>query len=163
MGRYDLHYEGRPETLFCENETNRKRLFAVQDVSGAFKDAFHDYVVHGATASVNQILTGTKAAIHHQAVVPAGDATVFRLRLTAEPCKTAFDNFDEIFAARKSEADAFYAELQKDIPSADQRLVQRQAFAGMIWSKQFYSIDVAPLARRRPGTAAAARAPEEWA
>jgi hypothetical protein len=144
MGRYELHCEGRPEILFSENETNTKRLFAVQDAQGPFKDAFHDYLLNGSsTASVNQNFAGTKCAIHHHAVVPARGAAVFRLRLTAEANKSAFGDFDLVCAARKDDADAFYVELQKDIAGADERLVQRQAFAGMIWSKQFYHIDVA--------------------
>ncbi len=128
--------------LFCENETNVNRLYAKQE-KGFFKDAFHEAVVSGNAAAVNSVPMGTKAAAHVSAEIPAGGSHVVRVRL--RPClgqSDGFDNFDVLVDQRRSEADLFYAELQRHITDADQRLIQRQALAGMLWSKQFYGYDV---------------------
>lgn len=134
--------DGDPTILFCENETNVRRVWGADGGPRHAKDAFHDYVVQGRREAVNPQLTGTKAAAHHRRTVPAGKSIEVRLRLTDRENGKAFADFDDIFRARRGEADAFYADIQRDIKSEDARLVQRQAFAGMIWSKQFYSYDV---------------------
>jgi hypothetical protein len=92
--------------------------------------------------AVNPHERGTKAAAHYQCLVPAGGSFVVRARLRRPGEKPCFDDFDSVFSERKGEADAFYAVLQEDIDSEDARNVQRQALAGMIWSKQFYHFDV---------------------
>jgi len=130
-----------PELLFCDNDTNIRRLYGMQ-TDGYFKDAFHDYLIHGDSSAVNPDKTGTKAAAHYTAEVVAGAAWTIRLRLTAATEQQPFTGFDKIVASRINEADAFYADLQADNADADARMVQRQALAGMIWSKQFYHIDV---------------------
>ena len=131
--------------LFCDNETNVRRLYGQNDTPGFFKDAFHEYVIAGNTAAVNPSLTGTKAGALHELDIPAGGSATVRVRLAktdnASSAK-AFADFDEIFARRRREADEFYAGLQHDMTDADARLVQRQAFAGMIWSKQFFHCDI---------------------
>jgi hypothetical protein len=141
----------QPLLLFTNNDTN-PRIFG-EPTEGFFKDAFHDEVVNGRPGAVNPKRTGTKAAAHYVVAVPAHGSREIRLRLAGggvltapgagdTPPSRAFSDFDDIFAQRISEADAFYAGLQKDIADADARLVQRQAFAGMIWSKQFFYYDV---------------------
>jgi hypothetical protein len=142
LGAYYLYADGAPELLFADNETNTPRLFGGDGVAGHFKDAFHDCVVGGDHNAVNPAQRGTKAAAHYTLTVPAGGAVSVRVRLTAQPVTRPFDDFDSCFAERQREADAFYADLQKDIADADARGVQRQAFAGMIWSKQFFNYDV---------------------
>jgi hypothetical protein len=147
LGEYRLNCDGKPELLFCDNETNVRRLYDQKEAQGFFKDAFHDYVVSGDKAAVNPQPTGTKAAAHYTLTVPAGGSEVVRLRLVAQAGKSAlqsvpFADFDSIFSLRLREADEFYGELQKDLLDEDARQVQRQAFAGMIWSKQFYYYDV---------------------
>ena len=149
----DFHFEadGPAEILFCENDTNARRLFA-QDGAGFYKDGINDCVVHGARSAVNPARTGTKAAAHFVLTVPAGGSVSIRARLRSLPRVTSgseptapgsgFADFDSIFATRIAEADAFYARLQHALTDADARLVQRQAFAGMIWSKQYYYYDV---------------------
>jgi hypothetical protein len=135
--------ENGPRLLFTENNTN-PRIFG-QSEEGFFKDAFHEYVVKGNEAAVNAAKTGTKAAAHYKVTVPARGSREIRLRLVAagsHPQPQLFADFDFIFNQRIAEADAFYAEIQKDITDPDARLVQRQAFAGMIWSKQFFYYDV---------------------
>jgi hypothetical protein len=142
LGNYTFHANESPEWLFCDNETNAQRLFEADGVKGYYKDAFHNYVVHGVHSAVNPERTGTKAAAYYALTVPVGLSVTrcFRLR---PPAKTApFTDFTHIFSQRRSEADEFYADIQCGISDADARLVQRQAFAGMIWSKQFYYYDV---------------------
>jgi hypothetical protein len=140
LGSYRLHCEGRPELLFCDNETNVRRLYGQNDAHGHFKDAFHEYLIERNKAAVNPQQTGTKAAAHYEMTMAAKAAVTLRLRLTRGTER--FADFDKLFIQRRREADEFYAELQKDIADADARLVQRQAFAGMIWSKQFFYYDV---------------------
>ncbi len=142
LGEYRLSCKGAPELLFCENETNVRRLYQ-QDVAGYFKDAFHDYVVGGNHAAVNPSRTGTKAAALYHLTIPAGESVSLRLRLSeADSASQPWADFDAVFAQRRTEADEFYANLQQGIDDADSRLVQRQAFAGMIWSKMFFHYDV---------------------
>jgi len=140
-GRYYLYAQGDPEWLFCDNETNVRQLHSVQ-APGWFKDGFHDHVVKGNRQAVNPAGTGTKAAAHYILTVPAGGMIPVRLRLAATGVRKPFDDFEAVFAQRRREADAFYADVQAGIIDADARNVQRQAFAGMIWSKQFYHYDL---------------------
>jgi hypothetical protein len=142
VGHYRLYADEKPELLFCENETNFRRVFDGPAGGAYFKDAFHDYVVEGNAAAVNRAQMGTKAAAHFVRTVPAGGSVEIRARLTSDSPAAPFGDFAEIFQARKREADEFYATLQCDIGDADVRLVQRQALAGMIWSKQFFCYDV---------------------
>ncbi|HEV3138805.1 MAG TPA: glucosidase, partial [Pirellulales bacterium] len=140
--RHQLYCEGEPELLFCENETNARRMFGMADAVGYFKDAFHEYVIGGATGAVNPLRTGTKSAAHYRLVVGGGSSACVRLRLAHEPVAEPFAGFDELFTQRQREADAFYGDMQFELIDPDARRVQRQAFAGMIWSKQFYYYDV---------------------
>jgi len=149
LGEWRFECEGSAELLFTDNETNVRRLHGAANAPGFFKDAFDEYVVHGRKDAVNPARTGTKAAAHQRLEVPAGGSVQLRFRLRRAQSKDtrksqagAFAGFDTVFAARRQEADAFYAELQRDVADADARLVQRQAFAGMIWSKQFFYYDV---------------------
>jgi mannosylglycerate hydrolase MGH1-like protein len=107
-----------------------------------FKDAFHEYLIHGQHGAVNPNHTGTKAVAWYRLDVPADAKVEIRLRLARAWLTDPFGKFNAIFEKRQSEAEAFYAELQAEVADEDQRLVQRQAFAGMIWSKQFYYYDV---------------------
>jgi Glycosyl hydrolase family 63 C-terminal domain len=140
FGQYRLYCEDKPELLFCDNDTNVRRLYGIE-ASGHFKDAFHDYLVQGKD-SVNPEREGTKAAAHYRLEVAPGDARTLRLRLAKASLPTPFGDADVAFARRRAEADAFYAGLQAKIEDSDARAVQRQAFAGMIWSKQFFYCDI---------------------
>src|SRR5262249_38423036 len=106
------------------------------------KDAFHEHLIAGNKAAVNPEKKGTKVAAHYQLPVGAKDAVSIRLRLVAGVSARPFGDFDSVFPRRRDEADEFYGDLQKDIEDPDARLVQRQALAGMIWSKQFFYYDV---------------------
>ena len=150
-GDYYLYGDGEPSSLFCDNDSNAARLWGTEAAPGYWKDGIDARVVHADLAAVNPAQAGTKAAVWYERVVPAGGSVEIRLRLTREVRTTPFADFDAIFAQRHAEADEFYAELQQGIDSADARHVQRQAFAGMIWSKQFYYFDVPQWLRGDPG------------
>ena len=132
----------RPEFLFCENETNYPRLFEMKMPDRYFKDGINDYVVNGNLAAVNFAGLGTKVAAHYHLNVPAEGNIRLRLRLASDGEASRLDGFDRAFDQRRAEADEFYAALQRDIADPDVRLVQRQAFAGMLWTKQFYYVDI---------------------
>ncbi len=140
LGTYHLYADGHADLLFSENETNVSRLYGAQS-EGYYKDAFHEYVVHGNRAAVNPLLRGTKACVHLRERVDGGGSASFRLRLSKREHTAPFARFDHIAAVRKSECDNFYAGIQAGMEQ-DERLVQRQAFAGMIWNKQYYNYDV---------------------
>jgi len=142
MGRYWLSAEGSPQWLFCNNDTNVRRLDGMTDAPGYFKDAVNDYLVHGDEGAVNPEQTGTKAAAIYQVALPAGECATLRLRLSGRRNMTPLDDFDETFVQRVREADDFYDVLQRHLADEDARRVQRQALAGMLWSKQFYHYDV---------------------
>jgi hypothetical protein len=162
LGDYSLRCDGAPELLFTENESNQARLWGTMGGPPFAKDAIHERVVRDRAGAVNPDRVGTKCAAWYRLAVPAGGRQVVRVRLGPSPGPEAFADFDPVFAARQREADAYYAAVQEGMADADERLVQRQAFAGMIWSKQFYYIDVpewlsgdpgqpAPPAERRRG------------
>jgi hypothetical protein len=142
MGLYRLYCDDRPELLFCENETNTRLLFNNVMAAGPFKDAFHDYVVHGKRKSVSSGQKGTKAAAHYKLSVPAHGSVQVRLRLSSDELPEPFGDFDRVVAQRRREADEFYAHLQEGMTDSDARMIHRQALAGMIWSKQFYHFDI---------------------
>lgn len=150
LGTYYCYLDGAPDLLFCDNETNAPRLYGIPD-QGHYKDAFHDYVVAGRHDAVNPTCTGTKAAGHFVFEVPADSNVTVRLRLARTPLEQPFADFTEILAQRHAEADAYYDELQAGIGDADTRLIQRQALAGLIWSKQFYYFDVPRWLEGDPG------------
>jgi len=140
LGQLWLNGEGDPELLFCDNETNTRRLYNYDDGTPYVKDGINDYLVHGAK-TINPKNTGTKAAINYDIKVEAKKSTTLRLRLSNN-ASNAFDDFDAIFNTRLQEADQFYADIQQGNDNADRKMVQRQAFAGMLWSKQFYYYDI---------------------
>ena len=146
-GRLTLAGDGTPVPLVCDNVSNLSRLFGVGNPSPYPKDGIGDHVVSDA-ATVNPQLVGTKAALHYILTVPPGESATVRVRLRATPevAVTELDfgeAFEATMAARRSEADGFYAELAAAQPLASERAaVLRQALAGLLWSKQFYHYDV---------------------
>ncbi len=151
LGKIQLYCDGHPELLFCDNETNANRLYGAENVKGYFKDGINDYLVHGAKKAVNPKQTGTKAAANYKLKISPGKSVELRLRLSKSNHAKPFQQFDEVFSARLKEADEFYEELQHGIKNEDERNVQRQAFAGMLWSKQFYYYDVSEWINGDPG------------
>lgn len=144
---YFLYCDADVPLLFTENETNNARLFGSQNASPYVKDAINSFVVHNDATAVNPAQVGTKVAAHHALSVGAGATQVIRLRLTTRapaPSSPPFADFDAVFAARLSEADAFYDSITP--PSVrqdpDRANVMRQALAGMLWTKQYFYYDL---------------------
>ena len=133
------------EILFTENETNAERLFDSPNSTPYVKDAFHEYVVNGNQAAVNPGEKGSKCAGYYVLDVSAGGTMVLRMRLrsAADASGAAFgsdpeNGFDAVFQQRIAETDAFYDSRIRASASAEERQVARQAFAGLLWTKQFY-------------------------
>jgi hypothetical protein len=142
MGDYFFYCQDNPDLLFTENESNNKKLYGVTNGAGYFKDGINNYIVNGESSAVNQEQKGTKAAANYDVTVKGGQTKVIALRLTKTVNKNPFTDFDTIFNLRKQEADTFYETIQDGIESEDARNVQRQAYAGLLWSKQFYYFNV---------------------
>jgi len=136
--------EGEPTLLFTENETNTRRLYGDQEGARYVKDSFHDYVVRGDKEAVNPDHVGTKVAAQYVLTLGPGATKTIRLRFTNEQRDVGFtkQDFDTIFTQRIQEANEFYDGLAPTHLSEDARRVQRQAFAGLLWGKQFYYYDV---------------------
>jgi hypothetical protein len=139
-----LRGDGEYELMFCENETNLSRVFGVEATTPYPKDGISDAIVHGDRSSTNPDLVGTKAAMHYHKLVAPGETWTIRLVLAVgnEPSTTFDDTMDALFDARRAEADAFYRSLTPADATVEEASVMRQAFAGMLWSKQFYHYDV---------------------
>jgi len=140
LGQFWLNGEGSPELLFCDNETNTRRLYNYDDGKQFYKDGINDHLVHG-TNTINPKQTGTKASANYDITVPPQQSVTLRLRLSAN-ATNGFADFDKLFDARSAEAGEFYKNIQRDHTNDDRRLIQRQAFAGMLWTKQFYYYDI---------------------
>jgi hypothetical protein len=142
LGEYGLYCSGADDLLFTENETNNERLYGVPSPTPYVKDAFHAYVVNGKREAVNPAATGTKAAARYSRTIDAGETINFDLRLasvlTEHRLEAPFADFEASLSQRKEEADEFYKVVLPPKLSADEKLVARQAFAGTLWSKQYY-------------------------
>lgn len=142
LGHYYLYTEQPSEMVFTENETNLERLFNSPNPSPYVKDAFHRYVIHNEKNCINPKKEGTKSAAITTHQIPGKGMVTIRLRLTASENRSPFHNFDPILAQRKAEADEFYAAIQHPELTSEQVKILRQAFAGLLWTKQLYYYDV---------------------
>jgi hypothetical protein len=142
LGKRYLYGQAGGRPLFTDNETNALRLYGVPSVHRYSKDAFHRAIVNREVEAVNPDHTGTKACLDYEGVVPAGGSVVVRLRLAPESLPGPLEDVDTIIARRRSEADEFYRAIQPPKATEDEKRVQRQAFAGLMWSKQIYLFDV---------------------
>ena len=146
LGSYFFYYSVTDEMLMTENETNTERVFGYANKSLFVKDAFHDAIVHrqpGLQQQLQNKTTGTKFSPVYRLSVPAKQSQSIFLRLTKDELGQPFgENFNLVFEDRKKEADEFYKHLLPKIISADDANIQRQAFAGLLWSKQFYQYDI---------------------
>ena len=159
LGR--VHFRARsdsggrgPAVLFTDNETNNERLFQAPNESRYVKDAFHDYVIRGRSDAVNPAATGTKAAAHYVLDIAAEDSATVELRLFADeeaPREPFGADFDRGFADRIREADEFYRNRISPGASDDDRRISRQAYAGLLWTKQFYHYVVKEWLEGDPG------------
>ncbi len=132
-------YDGQP--LFCDNDTNLHKLWG-QPLSRFCKDGVNDFVVQGDAAAVNPAVSRNQGGGAEESDIAPGASVTLRVRLRPSGTTDAFADFDALMTQRIVEADEFYEALQADIENADARLVQRQAYAGMLWCKQFYGYDI---------------------
>ena len=139
LGERWWHVDGAPEEwLFTENDTNNQRLFGTPNAGPYVKDAFHDAVIDGRRELVNPARIGTKVSAHYHARVEPGESFVVRTRFLNVVNADSFEDFNAIFSARIAEADEFHHAVQGPGFIEDERRVQRQSLAGLLWSKQFY-------------------------
>ena len=152
LGERFLYCDRDVPLIFTENETNNERLFGTANRSPYVKDSIDNFIVHQQSAAVNPDGTGTKVSAHYRVTVGPGQSEVLRLRLsniapkdllaTSTSQNPFADSFESTIKARQDEAEQFYATVIPAKLTADQRMVMRQAVAGMLWSKQFYNFDV---------------------
>ncbi len=142
VGRFKLYAENVDEFLFCDNETNFEKLHNSPNLTNYTKDGINDYIVNDDIKAVNPNHIGTKASAKYTETIPGGGKKVFRLRFTNKTPTNAFEDFDTLLEQRLIEADEFYASLQKGIEDENLKSIQRQAYAGMLWTKQWYYYNV---------------------
>jgi hypothetical protein len=142
LGKRYLYAPADGQFLFADNETNAQRLYGIPSANKYFKDAFHRAIVNGEQEAVNPNRTGTKACLHYEFMVPAKGSVVVRLRLAPEQLTAPLDSVDQIIAQRRAEGDEFYSAVHPPRATDDEKNIQRQAFAGLLWSKQVYLFDV---------------------
>jgi hypothetical protein len=142
LGKYFLYAPPGGEVLFTDNETNAPRVFGswASNRKPHVKDAFHRYVIHGEQCVKHE--SGTKSCIHYAYDLAPGDSVILRLRLSSRPNSDPLSDVDDIVHLRKQEADEFYETVHPPKATPEERLIQRQALAGMLWSKQIYLFDV---------------------
>ncbi len=137
-------------SLFCNNETNPDKIPNTETSAKFFKDGINEFVINDNKDAVNQDQFGTKASFLVDAEIEAGESQVFDFRLSAHKMENAFFDFDEILRLRKNEADEFYSAIQCEIEDEEERNIQRQAFAGLLWNKQFYHYNVSKWLKGDP-------------
>jgi hypothetical protein len=150
IGARYLAFDGDAQLLFCDNETNAARLFDAPATPGYFKDAFHDRVIYNREYAVNPAHHGTKSAAWHRLLIQPGASVTLRARLSPNP-NAILSDFDILWQRRQQEADQFFGHLQAQISDPEERHIQRQALAGMLWSKQWYYFDVPQWLKGDPG------------
>ncbi len=142
LGHFKLYCENADELLFCDNDTNYKRLYDFASNTPYCKDGINDYVVSGDKTAVNPNKIGTKASAQYNRIVKAGESVTVKLRFSDHTISEPFGGFDDIFDKRIRETNQFYNEVQKDVKDEELRAIQRQAYAGMLWTKQWYYYNV---------------------
>jgi len=168
LGAYDLCCDSAPELLFTENDTNSERVFGTPNASPYVKDGIGNYIIHGVAAAMNPSQKGTKAAAHYRALVAGGTSVSFDLRLSKADgtgiARGFSDPISEVLESRKLEADEFYDAVIPPGAAEDDRLIMRQALAGMLWSKQYYHFDLDQWLQepREPGKLAKVARNSQW-
>ncbi len=138
LGKRYLYGPKGARALFTDNETKKEQ----EQESQFFKDGFHRHVIHN-EMTVNPAQKGTKACLHYSfPSIPAQGSIVLHLRLTNHEMRDPLKDIESIIAERKQEADEFYEEIYSKKATAEEKMIQRQAFSGMLWSKQIYIFDV---------------------
>lgn len=141
LGIKKLYSQKNAESLFCENETNVELLYGNPETGNFYKDGINDFIIKG-KPTINPEKRGTKACFWLDEVLEAGECRSFDFRLSSEELELPFSDFDEIFEKRIDETEEFYQFVQKDLVDEEKKNIQRQAFAGLLWNKQFYHYKV---------------------
>jgi hypothetical protein len=144
LGDYYFYFNEPDEVLFTENETNFKKLFNLDNKTEFVKDAFHEAIINGTNREkCKNKKEGTKFSPVYSYEIKEMESTIIYLRLTNKNTTEPFpENFEQIFEFRKKEADDFYEAVIPSNANADQKNIQRQAFAGLLWNKQYYHYDL---------------------
>lgn len=151
VGTFNLYAENAKELLFCDNQTNFEKLYKSPAQSLYAKDGINDYIIHKKN-TVNLEATGTKASVHYDDIIPANGKKEYRVRFTSANSIDPFENFEEIFQQRIKEADEFYEKIQNGLTDEKLKSIQRQAYAGMLWTKQWYYYNVFEWLKGDPST-----------
>ncbi|GAB3966899.1 glucosidase [Spirosoma terrae] len=160
LGAYVLSFQTPEQVLMTENETNQQRVLGKENTSPFVKDAFHDAVTSRQYAPFNQQPDGSKCAAVYNVAVGAGESVEIRLRLHQQEIDSPLgESFNQLFASRQQESDDFYADLTTGL-SPDDAQIKRQAWAGLLWSKQYYNYAVARWLKGDPGQPMPP--PERW-
>ncbi len=146
----NLFAQEAQQAVFCNNETNFKKLYGIENQTPYPKNGINEYILNGTIETINPEKKGTKAAFIIDEVFLPEQSRSFYFRLCTDQLTEPFSDFDKIFALRKQEADEFYTEIQKGIEDADKKLVQRQAFATLLWNKQFYHYNISKWLKGDP-------------
>ncbi|HTU69189.1 MAG TPA: hypothetical protein VMF11_02620 [Candidatus Baltobacteraceae bacterium] len=143
LGDYWFYAKEAAELLFTENETNFEHLYGISNRTPHVKDGIERAIVHGERSAVSASARGTKVSAHYPITLAPDESRTLELRLSANPHDPPFgEEFDALFSTRIEEADAFYEEINPFHADVEARRVQRQAFAGLLWTKQFYHYNV---------------------
>ncbi len=137
-----LYYEGKPGLLFCNNETNHQKVYGHKPTPGYWKDGINNFVVSRKKSSVNAKCQGTKAALRFKLELNPGESKVIKLRLADKLDEMGLKKSEYVFVQRQQHADVFYDEIAKKVTDDDLKQIQRQAFAGLLCTKQFYYFDI---------------------
>jgi hypothetical protein len=141
LGEFFLAGPDSGKGLFTNNETNAEKLYGTPNATPYVKDGFHRHIVNK-EASVNPLHEGTKAALHYTYSIPGKSCITLYLTLTNEDPKSVLTSAQSVVEQRKKEADLFYNSIQPKKATDDEKLVQRQALSGLLWTKQFYYVDI---------------------
>ncbi len=150
LGEYFVYFHNVDELVFCDNETNRERLYKTKSVSKYPKDGINDYITLK-KKSVNPKKTGTKSAGVYQLQIDPSASTRVCVRMSKHHLEDPFSEFEKIFERKRTESDEFYNVIHENVPEGEDRAIQRQAFAGMLWSKQFYYYNIKKWLDGDPG------------
>ncbi|WP_297335101.1 glucosidase [Algoriphagus sp.] len=150
-GNFNLTFDGNPDIRFCDNETNREKLYTIPNERPYTKDGINDFIIHGNDNRLNPSFYGTKAAAIYELKIPAGESRQVKFRLQRQDEPNPLEICEDCLKQRKKEADQFYEQLQERVSDPDLKNIQRQAYAGMMWSKQFYYYDVERWLEGDPG------------
>lgn len=151
LGNFNFYCEDPDNVLFCNNATNTEYLYGIKSHEQYFKDGINDFICNERYDAVNPHGIGTKAAFVKCWLIPAGQSRTLYARFSARAVDLPFKDIESLVQRSVKEADHFYNVLQADIADSDERLVQRQALAGLIWTKQFYYYDVVEWLRGDKG------------